>query len=249
VLVVGGAAGMAGAARLAAESALRAGAGLVHAAVAPASVGIVMADRPEIMCHAVESPDQIEALAAAVDVVVIGPGLGRDAWGRGLADAIFGIEQPLVVDADGLNHLARHRRRRAAWVLTPHPAEAGRLLGCPTGAVQQDRRASVRRIAADYGAIAVLKGGCSLVAEQIDNKENIVSVCDYGNPGMATGGTGDVLAGLIGALIAQFGLSRAVVETGVLVHALAGDDAARDGERGLIATDLLPHIRHRVNPV
>jgi NAD(P)H-hydrate epimerase len=248
VLVVGGAAGMAGAARLAAEAALRAGAGLVYAAVAPASVGIVMADRPEIMCRAVETRDEIEALAAAVDVVVIGPGLGRDTWGQRLADAILGIEQPLVVDADGLNYLAEHRQRRTRWVLTPHPAEAGRLLKCPTKAIQQDRRAAAARIASDYGAVTVLKGACSLVAEVTDNDQGTVSVCDYGNPGMATGGTGDVLAGLIGALIAQFGFSRAVVETGVLIHALAGDDAARDGERGLVATDLLPHIRHRVNP-
>jgi NAD(P)H-hydrate epimerase len=248
VLVVGGAPGMAGAARLAAEAALRAGAGLVHAAVAPASVPIVMADRPEIMCRAVETRAELLALAAGVDVVIIGPGLGRDGWSQRLAEALPEIDRPLVVDADGLNFLATHRLRRDGWVLTPHPAEAGRLLGCPTTVVQQDRRAAVARIAAEFGAITVLKGACSLVAEVAAGNECVVSVCDYGNPGMATGGTGDVLAGLIGALIAQFGFSRAVTEAGVLIHSLAGDDAARDGERGLIASDLLAHIRHRVNP-
>jgi NAD(P)H-hydrate epimerase len=249
LLVVGGAAGMAGAARLAAEAALRAGAGLVYAAVAPSSQSIVMADRPEIMCRAIHSADEIEALAAAVDVIVIGPGLGRDAWGLMLAEAILGQDKPLVVDADGLNYLAEHWQQRQQWVLTPHPAEAGRLLGLTTAAIQADRRAAAAAIAARYGAVTVLKGACSLVAEVADNKDLSVSVCDYGNPGMATGGTGDVLAGLIGALIAQFGFSRAVVEAGVLVHALSGDDAATAGERGLIASDLLPHIRHRVNPV
>jgi NAD(P)H-hydrate epimerase len=249
ILIVGGSAGMAGAARLAAEAALRAGAGLVYAAVAPASVGIVMADRPEIMCRGVADPSEIEALAATVDVIVIGPGLGRDAWGQSLARMLLAIDKPLVVDADGLNYLAGHRQHRNDWVLTPHPAEAARLLDCPIAAVQTARREAVTRLAVDYGALTVLKGTCSLVTEPTDNNDISVSVCDYGNPGMATGGTGDVLAGVIGGLIAQFGLSRAAVEAGVLVHALAGDDAAKDGERGLIATDLLAHIRRRVNPV
>jgi NAD(P)H-hydrate epimerase len=240
---------MAGAARLAAEAALRAGAGLVYAAVAPSSQSIVMADRPEIMCRAIHSADEIEALAAAVDVIVIGPGLGRDAWGLMLAEAILGQDKPLVVDADGLNYLAEHWQQRQQWVLTPHPAEAGRLLGLTTAEIQADRLAAATGIAARYGAVTVLKGACSLVAEVAENNQITVSVCDYGNPGMATGGTGDILAGLIGALIAQFGFSRAIVEAGVLVHALSGDDAATAGERGLIASDLLPHIRHRVNPV
>jgi NAD(P)H-hydrate epimerase len=248
VLIVGGAAGMAGAARLAAEAALRAGAGLVHAAVAPSSVGIVMADRPEIMCLPVDRPEDIASLVQAVDVIVVGPGLGRDSWGRQLAEAVLGVDKPLVVDADALNYLSENRRRRGHWVLTPHPAEAGRLLGWSTADVQAARYDAAAALASNFEAVAVLKGACSLVAELSDRKEIFVSVCDYGNPGMATGGTGDVLAGLIGALVAQFGCSRHTAELGVLIHALAGDDAAADGERGLVASDLLPHIRRRVNP-
>jgi len=238
---------MAGAARLAAEAALRAGAGLVNAAVSPGSVEIVMADRPEIMCLGVSDAAEVIALTKQADVVVVGPGLGRDTWGRAIAKALLGIEKPLLVDADALNYLAGHRLSRGQWVLTPHPAEAGRLLAISTRQVQAAREQAVKALALEYGAVAVLKGACSLVAEVADENKVSVSVCDYGNPGMATGGTGDVLAGLIGGLIAQFGFSRQVVEMGVMIHALAGDDAAADGERGMIATDLLAPIRRRVN--
>lgn len=249
ILVVGGSAGMGGAVRLAAEAALRAGAGLVHAAVAPSSLASAMAGQPEIMARGAETPDQIATLADAVDVIVIGPGLGRDDWGRALARAMLGLDKPLVIDADALHYLADHRQRGTRWVLTPHPGEAARLLGSSTGEVQRARYEAATALAREFGAIAVLKGACSLIAQANENEIDLVAVCDYGNPGMATGGTGDVLAGLIGGLIAQFGFSRQAVEVGVLVHALAGDDAAEaGGERGLIASDLLAHIRQRVNP-
>ncbi|HEY5665808.1 MAG TPA: NAD(P)H-hydrate dehydratase [Gammaproteobacteria bacterium] len=248
VLVVGGSRGMPGAARLAAEAALRSGAGLVHAAVAPSSVDAVMAGRPEIMCRGVESPAELAALAERVDVIVVGPGIGRERWGTALVEAMLETDKPLVIDADGLNHLAAHRQQRANWVLTPHPAEAARLLDSTTADVQQDRAAAAAELALRFDAVAVLKGACSLVAQATDVDHVSLAVCDYGNPGMATGGTGDVLAGLIGGLIAQFGLTRTVVEIAVLVHALAGDDAAAAGERGLVASDLLEFIRHRVNP-
>lgn len=248
VLIVGGATGMAGAARLAAEAALRAGAGLVHAAVAPASVAHVMAGRPEIQCRGVDGPDDLADLAAAADVIVVGPGLGRDPWGERLAAAIFGVRRPLVVDADALNFLAVQQRRRQDWVLTPHAGEAGRLLGTAAADVQSARALAVRELARRYGGIAVLKGACSLIAQDNETPADCPSVCDYGNPGMATAGMGDVLTGVVAAAIGQFGLSRPCVEAAVLAHALAGDDAAADGERGLIASDLLPHLRRRVNP-
>jgi hydroxyethylthiazole kinase-like uncharacterized protein yjeF len=248
VLVVGGATGMAGAARLAAEAALRAGAGLVHAAVAPDSVAAVMAGRPEIMGRGIEGPDEIADLCGTADVIVVGPGLGRQAWGERLAAAVLGSDRPLVVDADALNFLARQPRRRRDWVLTPHPGEAARLLGASAAAVQSARERSVLGLANRYGGIVVLKGACSLIAQVDENPVTCPSVCDYGNPGMATGGMGDLLAGVVAALIAQCGFSRQSVEAAVLVHALAGDDAAREGERGLLASDLLPHIRRRVNP-
>jgi len=260
VLIVGGQPGMAGAARLAAEAALRSGAGLVHAAVAPESVAAVMAGRPEIMCRGVTRPADFDDWTEAADVVVVGPGLGRAAWGTELAEAMFSSDRPLVVDADALNHLAANRSGRGNWVLTPHPGEAGRLLGSSAGAVQLARDEAAAALARDYRAIVVLKGACSLVArpapggarnERIaeDGETAAVAVCDYGNPGMATGGMGDVLSGVIGGLGAELGLSAATVETAVLAHALAGDDAAEDGERGLVASDLFVHLRRRVNPV
>jgi NAD(P)H-hydrate epimerase len=249
VLIVGGAEGMGGAARLAGEAALRAGAGLVHAAVAPSSVASAMGGRPEIMARGIGQPDEVAALAERADAIVVGPGLGRDAWGSALASAMLAVDKPLVVDADALNYLALHRQRGRRWVLTPHPGEAARLLGSTIADVEGARDAAAAALAREFGAIAVLKGTCSLIAQIDENAEELISVCDYGNPGMATGGTGDVLAGLIGGLIAQFGFSRRVAEVGVLVHALAGDDAAAGGERGLIASDLLAHIRRRVNPV
>lgn len=251
VLVVGGAHGMGGAARLAAEAALRAGAGLVYAAVAPPSLESAMAGRPEIMARGVETPEQVAELADNVDVVVVGPGLGRDDWGRSLARAMLALDKPLVIDADALNYLAEHSSQCGGdWVLTPHPGEAARLLGSTTAEVQRARDEAAAALAREFSAIAVLKGACSLVAQLDETKNLSLAVCDYGNPGMATGGTGDVLAGVLGGLVAQFGFSREVIETGVVVHALAGDDAAAEGgERGLIASDLLPHIRRRVNPI
>jgi hydroxyethylthiazole kinase-like uncharacterized protein yjeF len=248
VLVVGGSPGMPGAARLAAEAALRAGAGLVYAAVAPSSVDSVMAGRPEIMCRGIQTPGELTQLAEQADVIVVGPGIGRDSWGTELVAAMLATEKPLVIDADGLNFLAGHRQRRGQWVLTPHPAEAARLLDSTPADVQGARDAAATELARRFDAIAVLKGACSLVAQMVDDKKVSLAVCDYGNPGMATGGTGDVLAGVIGGLIAQFGLSRMAVEVAVLVHALAGDDAAAAGERGLVASDLLAPIRRRVNP-
>lgn len=248
VLVVGGAAGMAGAARLAAEAALRAGAGLVHAAVAPESVAAVMAGRPEIMCRGVAGVADFADWIEAADVIVLGPGLGRGSWGEGLAGALLEAPAPLVVDADALNYLAAHPVRRDDRVLTPHPGEAARLLGEIPAAVQAARSRAVAAIAARFGGVAVLKGACTLVAQASEKPESPVAVCDRGNPGMASGGMGDVLAGVIAALVAQCGFSAAVVESAVLVHAAAGDDAAADGERGLLASDLFAHLRRRVNP-
>jgi hydroxyethylthiazole kinase-like uncharacterized protein yjeF len=248
VLIVGGGVGMSGAARLAAEAALRSGAGLVHAAVHPSSVTSVMAGRPEIMCRGVERIEDCADWLASADAVVLGPGLGQSQWSRQLAAAVLGSDRTLVVDADGLNYLAQHPRRRDRWVITPHPGEAARLLNETSAELQAARDRSVARLAEQFGAAAVLKGADSLIASARADGKIAISVCDYGNPGMASGGMGDVLSGVVGALIAQFGFSALAVEVAVLVHALAGDDAAEDGQRGLLASDLLPHIRRRVNP-
>lgn len=244
VLVVGGERGMAGAARLAAEAALRVGAGLVSLATHPEHAAFATATRPELMCHGVAEPAELRALCARATVIAVGPGLGQGPWGKAMAETVFDGHLPLVVDADALNLLALDPRPRADWVLTPHPAEAARLLGRTAAAVQADRYAALHALRMRYGGTVVLKGAGSL----IEGPEEGVRVCDAGNPGMATGGMGDVLTGVIAGLAAQrLPLARAAW-LGVHLHARAGDDAAQGGERGLAAGDLMPALRRWVNP-
>ena len=245
LLLVGGAPGTSGAIRLAGEAALRAGAGLVYVATHPESAAAVVAGRPELMCRSVRAPEELEPLLELVDAVVVGPGLGRDAWGRSLWGAVLASGRPLIVDADGLNLLALEPVARGNWILTPHPGEAARLLDCRVGEVQGARRSAVLELARRYAGIAVLKGCGTLVAA---HGAADVWLCDRGNPGMATAGMGDVLSGVLGALQAQSQDGFATAKAGVLLHALAGDDAARDGERGTLAGDLLPFIRRWANP-
>ena len=248
LLLVGGGPGMGGAIRLAAEGALRAGAGLVYVGTHPLNVATIMAGRPEIICRGVERPSDLDAYLATSDALVLGPGLGQSDWAEMLWQALVLAELPLVLDADGLNWLAKQPKERKHWLLTPHPGEAARLLGKLPAMIEQDRLGSVNAIARKYGAITVLKGARSLVAEPVDPNDVLVSVCSYGNPGMATAGVGDVLAGVLGGLLAQLRDPGRAARVGVVLHALAGDAAAAEGERGLVASDLLPHIRRLANP-
>jgi len=244
VLVVGGGAGMPGAARLAAEAALRVGAGLVTVATRPGHAAAIVAGRPEIICREVEAAAEARPLMAAADIVAVGPGLGQSDWARELLETALASGKRLVVDADALNLLARSPWRSEDWVLTPHPGEAARLLGTTVGAVQADRLGSLRSLVDRFGGTVVLKGACSLVM----GPSGRGWVCDAGNPGMATAGMGDVLTGAIAGLAAQgLGPELAAV-AGVWVHACAGDRAAQKGERGLIASDLMEALRTCVNP-
>jgi hydroxyethylthiazole kinase-like uncharacterized protein yjeF len=247
LLLVGGGPGMPGAIRLAAEAALRAGAGLVYVATHRDNAVSVASGRPEIICRPVGGGDDLEDLLRAVDGVVLGPGLGQSAWAYGLWRRVVNTELPLVLDADGLNLLAREPQTRDAWLLTPHPGEAARLLSdASVESVQRDRVAAARAIADRYHAITVLKGPNTLVAAPGDGEPP--AVCDRGNPGMATGGMGDVLAGVQGALLVQTRDLMQAARAGVLLHALAGDGAAKDGERGTLPSDLLPYLRRWANP-
>ena len=247
LLLVGGGPGMPGAIRLAAEAALRVGAGLVTVATHRDSAPSVLAGRPEIICHSVGSGADLAELVSNVDGIVVGPGLGRTAWAYGLWRTLLRTEVPLVLDADGLNLLAAEPFARDRWLLTPHPGEAARLLpGASVDSVQRDRPAAARALADRYRATAVLKGPNTLVAAP--SSDEPIRVCERGNPGMATGGTGDVLAGTLGSLVVQLGDLARAARVGVLLHALAGDEAAKDGERGTVAGDLLPHLRAWANP-
>jgi len=244
VLVVGGNAGMCGAARLAAEAAARCGAGLVSVATRAAHAPLLNAGCPELMVHAVERPAELAPLLARATVVVAGPGLGRNSWSQQLFGRLLDSGLPLVVDADALNLLAQDPLRRDDWILTPHPGEAARLLRQTSAEIQRDRFAALQSLVADYGGSVVLKGAGSLVGDAAAG----MRLCPRGNPGMASGGMGDVLSGVLGALLAQ-GLPRFEAATaGVWLHAVAADRAAAQGERGLLAGDLIPWLRRLVNP-
>ncbi len=243
VLVVGGEAGLTGAARMAAEAALRVGAGLVSVATRQAHAACLNLGRPEIMVHGVEDPKALEPLLGRATVVAIGPGLGRSDWAKALFEAVLACPLPLVVDADALNLLAEAPTKRERWVLTPHPGEAARLLGSTASQVQHDRLAALAGLIGRYRGVIVLKGAGTLVGAA----GQIPWVCGLGNPGMASGGMGDVLTGIIAGLSAQgLGLWEAA-RMGVALHAAAADAAAADGERGLLASDLLPMLRRLVN--
>ncbi len=244
VLIVGGDHGMGGAVRLAGEAAARCGAGLVTLATREANVSAITAARPELMCHGVETPAQLRVLLRRANVVAIGPGLGSSEWGRAMMAVILESRLPLVLDADALNLLATDPMRHDKWVLTPHPGEAARMLGCSTAEIQQDRFNAVASLEASYGGVVVLKGCGSLVLAG----DGEIALCSDGNPGMACGGMGDLLTGVIAALVAQGMGLRQAARLGVVVHAAAGDVAASEGERGLLASDLLPHLRSLLNP-
>jgi NAD(P)H-hydrate epimerase len=243
--VIGGARGMPGAARLAGEAALRSGAGLVTIATDPAHAPMLNLGRPELIVHGVAQRRGLGPLLAKADCIAIGPGLGQDEWGREMFAAALEAVCPLVVDADGLNLLAREPAHREDWVLTPHPGEAARLIGAGTASgVQADRLTAVRAVCARYGGTCVLKGSGTLVAT---HREAELYLCDRGNPGMASAGMGDVLSGMVAALIAQGLAPPQAARLGVWLHASAGDVAAREGERGLLATDLLAALRARLH--
>ena len=255
VLIIGGDEGFAGAARMAGEGAARSGAGLTSIATRVAHAGVLAGQRPELMCHGVEDLDALAPLLQRATVVVAGPGLGRGEWGRAMLGAALACSQPLILDADALNLLAELPARMPgakqsakqstgqARVLTPHPGEAARLLGCSTAEIESDRFAAARTIGRRYGATVVLKGAGTLVCESGES----IWACEGGNPGMGSGGMGDVLSGVIAALTAQ-GLDAALAaRAGVVLHAAAADMAAADGERGMLAGDLMLPLRTLVN--
>lgn len=243
VLIVGGDKGFSGAPRMAAEAALRVGAGLVSVATHPSHAHALNAACPEIMCQGVSEAQELQGLMARANVIILGPGLGCSAWSKALWAYVCETKLPLVMDADGLNLLAETPKTNENWVLTPHPGEAARLLQQTPQIIQQDRLAALKSIQKRYGGVCVLKGAGSLIL----SPHTLPALCDKGNPGMASGGTGDVLSGVIGGLLAQGIPLGDAAKLGVCLHATAGDLAAKEGERGMIATDLMPYLRRLSN--
>jgi len=256
LLVVAGGPGKTGAAVLAGMAALRSGAGLVTVAIAEPALPIVAASRPELMTEPLPcgadatlgeaAVARVLELAEARDAVALGPGLGTASGTRRFVEQLVaGCRRPLVVDADGLNCLAQGRSkdgrlpglpRGSATVLTPHPGEMARLSGIETGEVQRRRVDVARRLAQASGACVALKGQRTVVA----SPEGRAAINPTGNPGMATGGSGDVLTGMIGALLARGLDPWLAAVAAVYVHGRAGDRAAaRLGMTSLVAGDLV----------
>lgn len=240
VLVVGGDQGFGGASIMAAEATMIAGAGMASLATRKEHLSAALTRRPEIMTLALESADQLDAALKRSNVLVLGPGLGQSDWSHAVFQQCITATQAMVVDADALNLLSQltQRRVRENWVLTPHPAEAARLLAISVVDVQADRLNAAKQIQKKFGGLVVLKGAGTIVVSETE-----AFVCEIGNPAMSTAGMGDVLSGLIGGLLAQKILAIDAACLAVWVHARAGDLAAQKLGRHICATEIFPYIR------
>ena len=216
----------------------------------------VASGRPELMVHGVDDAAQLHPLLERADVIALGPGLGRSDWARRMLAAALDWPGPLVVDADALNLIAEQPPvARRNWILTPHPGEAARLLSHPganatatnaavtNAQVQADRVGALNQLVHRYGGVCVLKGAGTLIG----TSGQPPAICERGNPGMAAPGMGDVLTGAIAGLLAQIEDPWTAARVGVLVHAMAGDAEARQGERGVLASDVARELRTWVN--
>lgn len=243
VFIIGGDEGFSGAVRLAGEAAYRVGAGRVTILTHSTHAAFLNVTCPELMCRSLSRPSELKKYLPKADAIIFGPGLGQSAWSQKIFHAFFAkpLSIPMLVDADGLNLLAKFPMRTENWILTPHIGEAARLLNKTVESIQKDRVAAAKNIRRQYNGIVVLKGKHSLI-----QGENLVS-CPFGNPGMATAGMGDVLSGVIGGLLAQKVPLEAAASLGVYIHAMAGDLAAKQSQRGLIASDLMSLLRQLVN--
>jgi len=257
-VIIGGAKGMSGAAILASTAAARCGSGMVSAWVGEQCAASLVNYTPEVMATSVaenEIKNKIASQTSNARILVVGPGLGQSDWSKSWLEAISNDENsrnfPQVWDADALNWLAQQspehcNKHNPIRILTPHPGEAARLLETSTFSINQDRFAASHEIAKRYGGICVLKGNGTIITDA----NGFQVVCPVGNPGMASGGMGDVLAGIIGSLLAQGYSPMNAAMLGVCIHGEAADKAAGKGAyyRGLLASDLFAHLPALLNP-
>lgn len=245
LLVVGGDVGMGGAVRMAGESALRTGSGLVRVLTRRQHVAPLLSARPELMAQPLDEKRLTDGLGWA-DVVAVGPGLGQSPWAQDALEQISADDKIAVWDADALNLLAIAPNVQPWRVITPHPGGAARLLQCSLERVERDRIKAARQLAERFGGVAVLKGAGTVIADG----EGRIAIADVGNAGMASGGMGDLLTGIIASLLGQGLAPFDAACAGVVIHGAAGDRVARkQGQRGTIATDLLSEIPKLVNPL
>lgn len=244
LVIIGGDHGTAGAIRMTGEAALRSGAGLVRVLTRRENIAPLLTARPELMVYEL-TPQSLEESLQWADVVAIGPGLGQAEWGKKALQKVENFRKPMLWDADALNLLAINPDKRHNRVITPHPGEAARLLGCSVAEIESDRLHSAQRLVQRYGGVAVLKGAGTVVAAEPD----ALGIIDVGNAGMASGGMGDVLSGIIAALLGQKLNPYDAACAGCVAHGAAADVlAARTGMRGLLATDLFSTLQRIVNP-
>ncbi|WJV53416.1 bifunctional ADP-dependent NAD(P)H-hydrate dehydratase/NAD(P)H-hydrate epimerase [Pectobacteriaceae bacterium CE90] len=244
LLIVGGDEGTGGAVFMAGEAALRSGAGLVRVLTNKQYVAALVAFRPELMVQELTAVTLRQGMEWA-DVVVIGPGLGQRDWGKNALRIAENCNKSMLWDADALNLLAINPHKRQNRILTPHPGEAARLLNCRVSDIESDRLLAARKLVKRYGGVVVLKGAGTVIA----NEQEELAIADVGNPGMASGGMGDVLSGIIGAFLAQKLALYDAACAGCVVHGAAADKLAKQrGTRGMLATDLMPVLSQYVNP-
>jgi len=251
LLAIGGNIGMPGAIRLASEAGLRSGAGLVSVCCHYDNQALVFSGRPELMLAPTTASELSNSThLTKAKLAIIGPGLGVSTWAKAIFDFVINYSNshhlPLVIDADALTYLASEKCKALSscqWILTPHPKEAARLLDCRIEEIEADRYSAVRRIAQKYNAICLLKGAGSLIS---DGERVIIN--STGNPGMASGGMGDILSGIIAALCLQHKNYLEAVCLAAYFHGLCADNIAdRQGERGILASDLFNELPAIIN--
>ncbi len=236
VVVAGGHDGMLGATLLAGRAALRCGSGLVTILSTKKHLDLPALHCPELMSQYIENNSGFDRLRNCSNAIILGPGLGQSNWSKTIFKALIDAEKPMVVDADGLSLLAQNPCKSDHWVLTPHPGEAAILLDCTPADIQTDRFGAVTAITEKYGGVCVLKGAGTLISDQCKK----VSICDLGNPGMATAGMGDVLSGIIGSLLGQNLSTGDAAKTGVWLHAACADrKSSQIGMSSLLASDII----------
>jgi NAD(P)H-hydrate epimerase len=244
LLVVGGDHGFGGAIRMTAEAALRSGSGLVRVLTHKDNIIPILTARPEIMVDEL-TDEQLSAALEWADVIAIGPGLGQRDWGKRALERVAECEKPMLWDADALNLLAISAEKRQNRIITPHPGEAARLLNIKTSEVESDRLHAAQSLAQRYGGVVVLKGAGTLIASE----QGEMAFADVGNAGMASGGMGDLLSGIIASLVGQKLALFDAACAGCVAHGAAADAvAAQRGTRGMLATDLLELLWQFVNP-
>lgn len=243
-IIGGGHSGFSGAVCLAGEASLRSGAGLVSAIVAPQSLALLARSVPELMCYGFSGPEESTSLLQRATVMVLGPGLSQNEWGETFFHWVLQKwHHSMIVDADGLNWLAKFPQFRDNWILTPHPGEASRMLGVCVSTVQKDRVQAAKALQEKFGGTIVLKGAGTVILDQTGE----ITINAGGVPALATGGTGDVLSGLIAGLVAQKIPLSMAAKIAVSVHTLAAQIEQSLGTRGMLASDLFLHIRNLLN--